>query len=170
MKARWQALKKRHWDERKASERRIITLGAWTLAPLLAYFLLWQPAHIATAKLRAGVPVMRVQAATVRVQAVEAEMLRHRPQPAVLDAAALKTAIEESALRHRMRDAISTLDAQQPDAVRIALPAVAFDQWLDWLRGLQQEQHIRAESVGISALPQPGMVKVVATLTNNSKQ
>src|SRR5208282_447337 len=98
MKARWQAFKKRYWDGRAASERRAITLGALVLSPLLAYFLLWQPAHVANAKLHASIPAMRTQAAHLRVQAVEAETVRHQPHSTVLDANALKTAIEESAV------------------------------------------------------------------------
>jgi len=170
MKARWQAFRKRYWDGRAASERRAIALGALVLSPLFAYFLLWQPAHVATAKLRASVPAMRTQAAHLRTQAAEAETLRHHPRPAVLDANALKTAVEESAVRHQMRDALTSLDAQQPNAVRITLAAVSFEQWLNWLRSLQQEQHIRADSVGVAALPQRGMVKVSATLTNGGTQ
>lgn len=170
MKSRWLAFKKRHWDGRATRERRAITLGALVLSPLFAYFLLWQPAHVASAKLSAGVPAMRIQAAHLHAQAVEAETLRHHPHPAVLDANALKTAVEESAVRHQMRDAINSLDAQQPNAVRITLAAVSFEQWLNWLRSLQQEQHIRAESAGIVALPQAGMVKINATLTNGGTQ
>jgi len=169
MKTRWQAFSKRHWGGRAARERRTITLGALALSPVIAYFLLWQPAHVANAKLRVSVPAMRVQAAHLRTQATEAEALRRLPRPAVLDINALKTAIEESAVRHQMRNALSSLDAQQPiaqqpDAVRITLAAVSFEQWLNWLRSLQQEQHIRAQSVGIVALPQTGMVKINATL------
>lgn len=170
MKARWQALRKRHWDDRAARERRAIIVGALALSPLLVYFLLWQPAHVASAKLRASVPAMRAQAAHLRTQAVETETLRHHPRPAILDADALKKAIEESAVRHQLRDTITSLDAQQPNAVRITLAAVSFAQWLNWLRSLQQEQHIRAESVGIAAMPQAGMVKVNATLTNGGTQ
>lgn len=170
MKARWLVFKKRHWDGRTARERRAITLGALILSPLFAYFLLWQPAHVANTKLRASVPAMRVQAAHLHAQAVEVETLRHHPHPAVLDPNALKTAIEESAERHQMRNAITSLDAQQPNAVRITLAAVSFEQWLNWLRSLQQEQHIRAESAGIVALPQAGMVKINATLTNGGAQ
>ena len=170
MKARWLAFKKRHWDCRAAPERRAIALAALLLSPLLAYFLLWQPAHIADKKLRAAIPAMRVQAARLHTQAEEVEMLRHRPHPATLDATALKTAVEASALRHKIRDAISGLDAQEPNTVRITLATVSFEQWLRWLRDLQQEQHISAESVGVAALSQAGMVKVNATLTNGHVQ
>ncbi len=170
MKARWQTFRKRHWDGRAARERHAIVLGTLVLSPLFAYLLIWQPAHVAGAKLRDSVPAMRAQAAHLRAQAAEAETLRHHPKPAVLDANALKTAIEESAVRHQMREALTSLDAQQPNAVRITLAAVPFEQWLNWLRSLQQEQHIRAESVGIAPLPQTGMVKINATLTNGGAQ
>lgn len=170
MKARWQAFRKRHWDGRAASERRAIALGALVLSPLFAYFLIWQPAHVAGAKMRDSVPAMRAQAEHLRAQAEEAETLRHHPKPAVLDANALKTAVEESAMRHQMREALTSLDVQPPNGVRITLTAVSFEQWLNWLRNLQQEQHIRAESVGIAPLPQTGMVKISATLTNGGAQ
>lgn len=170
MKARWQIFKKRHWDGRAAHERRAIALAALVLSPLLAYFLLWQPAHVANKKLYTGIPTMRAQAAHLHTQMAEVEMLRHRPHPAILDATALKAAVEASALRNKMRDAISGLDAQEPNAVRITLASVSFEQWLRWLRDLQQEQHIRAESVGIAALSQAGMVKVSATLINGGTQ
>jgi len=166
MKARWLEIKKRHWDSRNARERQTLALAALVLLPLLAYLLLWQPAHTALTKLRASVPVMRVQAEQLRVQAAEVAMLRHRHRPAVLDASALKSAVEASADRHQMRAAISTLVAQEPNAVRVTLASVSFEQWLRWLRVLQQEQHVRAESVSIAALPQTGMVKISATLIN----
>lgn len=166
MKARWQAFKKRHWDGRAARERRAIALATLGLSPFLAYFLLWQPAYVANKKLRVAIPAMRAQAAHLRTQMAEVEMLNHRPHPAILDATSLRAAVEASSLRHKMRDAISSLDAQEPNAVRVTLASVSFEEWVNWLRVLQQEQHIRPESVGIAALTQPGMVKISATLTN----
>lgn len=170
MKARWEKFKKRHWDGRSARERQILVFCALALAPLAAYSLLWQPAHTASAKLRASAPDLRAQAERVRAQVAEVGMLRHRPHPAVLDSAALKLAIEASAARHQLRGALSTLDAVEPRAVRISLASVSFEQWLGWLRDLQQEQHIRADSVSVAALPQTGMVKISATLTNGGTQ
>jgi type II secretory pathway component PulM len=170
MKARWQAFKKRYWDGRAAQERRIIGMGALILSPIIAYFLLWQPAHLANTKLLVSVSAMRSQAAHLRLQAVEAETVRHLPQPAILDANALKSAIEESAVRHQLRSAISSLDAQPPNTVRMTLDSVSFDQWVNWLRSLQQEQHIRVASGGIAPLPQKGFVKINATLINGGAE
>jgi general secretion pathway protein M len=111
-----------------------------------------------------------MEAERLRNQAGEVEMLRHRPKPALLDAVALKSTIEDSALRYNLREAISTIDLQQPNAVRIAFASVSFEQWLRWLRALQQEQHIRADSVSVASLPQVGMVKISATLINGGTQ
>jgi type II secretory pathway component PulM len=170
MKARWQAFKKRYWDGRAVQERRIIAMGTLILSPIIAYFLLWQPAHLANTKLLVTVPAMRTEAAHLRLQAVEAETVRHLPHPAVLDANALKSAIEESAVRHQLRSAISSLDAQPPNTVRVTLDSVSFEQWINWLRSLQQEQHIRVSSSGIASLPQKGFVKINATLINGGEE
>lgn len=170
MKAGWLAFKKRNWDSRSAQERKILKWSAWALTPVLVYVVLWQPAYQAVQKLQVTVPVMHMEAERLRVQAGEVEMLRHRPKPAMLDAVAMKSTIEDSASRHSLREAVSTLDLQEPNAVRITLASVSFEQWLSWLRALQQEQHIRAESVSVALLPQAGMVKISATLINGGTQ
>lgn len=166
MKAACREFRKRYWDERSATERRALLLAAAVLSPLVAYFLLWQPAHMATGKLTASLPLMRTQAEHVKLEAAEAETLRHSAHPAVLDANALKAAVLDSAAHNQLSDAITSVETQEPNAVRIALPAVSFEQWLAWLRALQQEQHIRVDAASVTALPQAGQVKVNATLTN----
>lgn len=168
MKTRWQELRAKHWHSRPPQDRRALALMALLLLPLIFYFLLWQPAHRAVAKLHESVPALQAQALKLKDQAAEIEALRHRPQLAVLDAATLKSGIEESANKHKLRAAINTLDAQEPNGVRITCDAVSFAAWLAWLRDLQQEQHIRADSISISTLPQAGMVKISATLINGS--
>lgn len=170
MNARWVNFKKHNWDTRSPQERKVLKLIGWFLIPVLLYFVLWQPAHLAVRKLRASVPALYIQAERLRNQADEVELLRHRPKPALLDAAALKSSIEDSAVRHSMRESISTLDLQETHAVRISFVSVSFEQWLLWLRALQQEQHIRADSVNVAMLPQAGMVKISATLINGGTQ
>ena len=170
MKAIWLNFKKSNWDSRSLQERKVLKFAIWVLLPVLIYLVLWQPAHTAVKKLRVGVPAMHMQAERLRSQSSEVEMLRHRPKLALLDAVALKSALEDYAGRHGLREAISTLDLQQPNAVRISFAAVSFEQWLRWLRALQQEQHIRADSVSVAMLPQAGMVKISATLINGGKQ
>ena len=170
MKTNWLMFKKQYWEARTAQERNALKLAALILAPVLVYFVLWLPAHTAVQKLHVSVPVMYMEAERLRLQAEEVEMLRHRSKPALLGAVALKSTIEESAQRQGMREAVSTLDLQEPNAVRISLVSVSFEQWVSWLRVLQREQHIRADSVSVAMLPQAGMVKISATFINGGTQ
>jgi general secretion pathway protein M len=158
--------KQKYWHTRSAQERRTLSLGAWLLAPLLVYFALWQPAHSAVKKMQPMVASLRIQADRLHAQAVEIEKLRHLPQPALLDASALKALLETSAASHPLLGAVNSLVAQEPNAVRVSLDSVSFAAWLDWLRELQQTQHIRADSVSIVPLADSGLVKISATLSN----
>jgi len=143
--------------------------GCMGIDPRADVFVLWQPARTAVKKLHASIPVMHMEAERLRNHASEVEMLRHRPKPAVLDAVALKSTIENSALRHNLREAIAPLIAGAQCSADI-IASVSFEQWLRWLRSLQQEQHIRADSVSVSMLSQTGMVKTSATLINGGNQ
>lgn len=170
MKTLWQSLLARHWSVRAAQERRAVLIAAALVLPILFYVLLWHPAYVAVDKLQRSVPNLRAQAARLHEQAIKAEALRHRPQPATLEAGNLKTTIEESAQRQLLRDSINSLTVRDDNSVRITLDSVSFAQWLKWLHELQREQHIRAESVAVAALPQPGFVAISATLTNGAGQ
>jgi general secretion pathway protein M len=170
MKSLGLAVRKRFWDGRAVGERRLIALVALILLPLLAFFLLWQPAHKAVAGLRVSVPAIRMQAALMRDQTAEVARLNHYPHPARLDGNALKSVIETSAEQHHIREAITALDEQGPGSVRVTLDSVSFDQWLLWMRDLQREQHVRVDSAGVAALAQPGVVKIISTLTNGAVQ
>ena len=168
MNAHLKTLRLQHWDARPPHERRAIMISASFVLPLLAYFLLWQPAHDAIGKLRKTLPRLRMQAEQMHRAAGQIEELRHRPQLAVMDAQAVKAAIEESASRHQLRDALTTVAAQEPNGARITITAVAFDRWLNWLRDLQTSQHIRVNSASITRLSDPGMVSIHATFTNGN--
>ena len=170
MKTRWQELSSKHWNNRPVQERRIIAIASTLLFPIVFYFLLWQPAHHAVAMLHNTLPVLQAQALKLREQSAEVDALRHRPELAALDATALKSSIAESAARHQLRASITSLETQEPNGARITCDAVSFALWINWLRELEQEQHIRAEAISISALPQSGMVKVSATLNNGNNR
>ncbi len=162
------SIRQQHWDARPLHERRVIMIGASVVLPLLVYFLLWQPAHDALGKLRKTVPQLRMQVEQMHNAAGQIEELRHRPQLAVMDALSVKTAIEESATRHQLGYALTTVAVQEPSGARITMTAVAFDKWLSWLRDLQTSQHIRVNSVSITRLSEPGMVSIHATFINGN--
>ncbi|MDO8349951.1 MAG: type II secretion system protein M [Gallionella sp.] len=168
MSAYLKTLRLQHWDARPLGERRAILIGASFALPLLAYFLLWQPAHDAVGKLHEKLPQLRIQAEQMRRAGTQVEEIRHRPQLAVMDALAVKTAVEESASRHQLRDALTTLIPQEPNGVRLTVTSVSFEKWLIWLRELQSAQHIRVDSITVTQLAEPGMVAIRATLTNGN--
>lgn len=161
---------KKHWEVLPASERRAVIGGCWVIFPVLFFYLMWQPPHTAVKSLRDSVPKLKIQAERMRVQIAETESLRHHQQPAMLDAAAVKDTAAILLARHGLRDALTSLEAQPPNGARVVFSAVSFQQWVALLRDLQQEQHIRAESISVVALPQNGMVKVNAILVNGSPQ
>jgi len=168
MNAMLKTLRTQHWDARPLRERRTILIGASCALPLLIYFLLWQPAHQAVGKLQQILPQLRIQTEQMRHAGTQVGEIRHRPQLAVMDALAVKTAIEESAGKHQILDALTTLIPQEPNGVRLTVTSVSFEKWLIWLRELQTTQHIRVDSIAVTPLSEPGMVAIRATLTNGN--
>lgn len=168
MKTRWQELRTKHWSGRPAQERLLLLWAAAIILPIVYYTVLWEPAHRAVAKLHTTLPALQAQHIKLNDQAAEVEALNHRPQLSALDVTALKSSIEASAQRHQLRSLINSLEVQEPNGIRIAIDSIAYVELIAWLRELQQEQHIRADSLSISALPQAGMVKISATLVNGS--
>ncbi|MBI5889576.1 MAG: type II secretion system protein M [Nitrosomonadales bacterium] len=158
-------LKAKHWDTLSATEQKTILRGAWILLPLLMYGLLWQPAHEALPKLQAALPHLRAQADQMQTLAGQAQSLRQQAQLAVLDSDALRTAVEKAAKEANLP--LLVVPGEQ-NSVRISADSIAFAQWLQWQRGLEQTQHIRVASAMLVASPEPGMVKVQATLTNGA--
>jgi type II secretory pathway component PulM len=103
-------------------------------------------------------------------QASEVDSLGHRPVLAVLDSTSLKSSILDSASRHQLSAAITSLDVLKSNGVHIACDMISFALLISWLHELEQEQHIRADSISITALPKSGMVKISATLSNGIVQ
>lgn len=160
-------LKSAHWDTLSAAEQRAIRRGAWVLLPLLAWGLLWQPAHEALPKLQSVLPHLRTQAEQMQSLASQAQSLRQHPQLAVLDSNALRIAVEKSAQEAGLP--LLVVPGEQ-DSVRINAESIPFAQWLQWLHMLESTQHIRVSSAMLLASSEPGTVKVQATLTNGAGQ
>ena len=163
MKKTFARLKTEHWDTLSATEQKTVTRGAWVLLPLLMYGLLWQPAHEALPKLQVVLPQLRAQADQMQSLAGQAQSLRQQAQLAVLDSDALKTAVERSAQAANLPLLVTP---GEQNSVRISAESIAFAQWLRWQHALESTQHIRVSSAMLVASPEPGMVKVQATLTN----
>ncbi|HEY6096237.1 MAG TPA: type II secretion system protein M [Gallionellaceae bacterium] len=170
MKKYWNDIKSRYWNTRSKHEQQILMVLIGVSLLLGFYLVLWRPAHSGVAKLQNSLPMLRVQATRLQQQAIEVEALRHRPKPAILDADNLKAAIEASAQRQQLRSALTSISLQDEHTVRLTFDSVPFSPWLKWLRNLQREQNVRAETVSVTATPQPGYVSASLTLTNEASQ
>lgn len=158
-------LKAEHWNTLSATEQKTVMRGAWVLVPLLMYGLLWQPVHQALPKLQTALPQLRAQADQMQSLAGQAQSLRQQAQLAVLDSDTLKIAVEKSAQTANLPLLVTP---GEQNSVRISAESIAFAQWLQWQHALEQTQHIRVSSAMLVASPEPGMVKVQATLTNGA--
>jgi general secretion pathway protein M len=167
MKTRITQLKAAHWDTLSAAEQKTIRRGAIVLLPLLAYGLLWQPAHDALPKLQASLPSLRAQAGQMAMQAGEVQKLRQSAQLAVLDSNALKSAVERSADEAGLNLIVTP---GEQNNVHISAEALSFEQWLQWLHTVERAQHIRVANAMLSASPVLGKVKIQATLSNGADQ
>ncbi len=165
MKSLIARLKTDHWNTLSATEQKTILRGAWVLVPLLMYGLLWQPVHQALPKLQTALPQLRTQADQMHALAGQAQALRQKAQLAILDSDALKVAVEKSAKETNLP--LLVVPGEQ-NSVRISAESIAFARWLQWQHALELNQHIRVLIAMLVASPEPGMVKVQATLTNGA--
>lgn len=81
-----------------------------------------------------------------------------QPIPASLSLP-LTTVIEQSALRHQI-----TLVSVAPlnDEINVVLPPMPFDRLIAWLGELQREHDIRVQTLAVTALSSPGVIRVDA--------
>ncbi len=170
MKERLSKLKSLYWDPLSSDQQRTLSWGAWILAPLLGYGLLWQPAHDAVDRLRLTLPHLRAQSIQMQNQAVEAQSLRHRAQPAVLESEKMKGVVEGMAAKEGWRAPSFSVELAEQNNVRIAAESIVFAQLLRWFNELERVHHIRVTAVTLSAMPESGLVRMSATLTNGADQ
>lgn len=162
LRARWNAL--------SASEQRTLSWGMWILAPILAYAVLWQPAHSAVSKLHQSLPPLRAQLVQMRAQSDEVQTLRQQAKPAVLDGAAMKKIVENTAASEGWTAPLLLLELTEQNDVRIVAESIPFARWMHFLRELETTHHIRVGTLSITPSSAQGVVKVSATLTNGAEQ
>ncbi len=158
------------WHACSASEQRTLLWGAWILAPLLAYALLWQPAHTALDKLHKSLPPLRAQLAQMKAQSDEVQSLRQQALPAALQGAAMKKIVEGAAAREGWAAPSFLLELTEQNDVRIIAESIPFSHWLSFLRELESVHHIRVGTLSIAPSSAAGLVKINGTLTNGAEQ
>lgn len=71
----------------------------------------------------------------------------------------LTTLIEQSTMRHRLTPTAITPDPEE-DALSITLPPLPFSKLIAWLADLQREHDIQVQTLQVTPLPSPGVVRV----------
>jgi len=151
------------WRARAPRERAVLGGGAALLVLALGYAYAWLPMQRDRAQLMQALPQLREQARQLQLDVQEVARLKALPA-ATQEAGNLALAIEQRAMASGLRDRIETLAPQDAGHVRVVLPQVAFEAWIDWLGELHASHGVRVESARIDATDEPGMVRVEAVL------
>lgn len=157
------------WAERSERERTVLAGGAVLVIVLALYGLVWDPGLKASAKLSASLPRLRAQVEDMRAQQKEILQLR-KSTGTTSQAADLRALLRAAVARSPLAAAAPSIEWQTNDRVVFAAAAVDFDSWLQWIAGVQRELGIRLESCTVTALGEPGRVRVEASFAGTRTQ
>lgn len=155
---------RRIWHSRAPRERVAVAVLAAIVA-MACYFWLLHSADRARSQLRASVATLRTQAALLDQQASEHQRLRTAAPPPA-SPTDLRTLVQARIDAAFPSGALTRIESQDADRVRVALGAVSFADWLAWVAALQAQQ-VRIETARVEALAAPGMVSATATLARS---
>ncbi len=153
------------WDACSGRERAALGSAAAFALVAALYGLLWEPGVNASAKLSVSLPRLRAQAEDMRQQQKEIALLR-KSSGTTSQVADLRALLRASMARSALAGAAHSIEWQSNDRVVFAAASVDFDAWLQWTGAVQRELGIRVESCHISALDQPGRVRIEASFVS----
>lgn len=159
--SRWRGF----WDELAARERVLIGVGLLVLLPVGFYLYVWQP--VTTERARLAIRVDQLRGELVQLRADSEEVKRLRGQPPISVGDTLENAARQAAARFGLVIAPDALTAQGGGRVLVNLDGVAFDAWVRWL-GELGVQGVSLAACKVEALPEPGQVRIKATLARNA--
>lgn len=150
------------WSACTARQRAAITAAVAVAAGAALYLLLWEPGLAARQSLSVTLPRLRAQLEDMRWQRDEVVTLRKALGSSTPrgDLAAL---LRASAAQAPFASAIERFESLPEGRVRMHAGPLPFDAWLAWIANLQRELGIRVDNCRISALDQPGMVRLEAS-------
>ena len=154
----------RYWTARAPRERLFVGVAATAVFVAIAYLILLGPGRAAREQLAARLPVMRAQIDDMQQQQKEIALLRKK-LAATSQRTDLKALLENSATRTSFASSMERLVAVSAENVTMRATPVVFDDWLAWVENLQREFGVRLDACQISALGQPGLVRIEATFT-----
>ncbi len=150
------------WAACTARQRAAIVAAIVLAAGTALYLLLWEPGLAAQRSLSAALPRLRAQLQDMRWQREELAALR-RTVGASTPPGDLAAVLRASAAQAPFAPAVERIEGLPGGKARMQAGALPFDAWLAWIANLQRELGIRVDACRISALDQPGMVRLEAS-------
>lgn len=150
------------WAACSARQRAAIAAAIALAAGAALYLFLWEPGLAARQSLSVTLPRLRAQLEDMRWQRDEVVTLRKALDSSTPrgDLAAL---LRASAAQAPFASAIERFEGLPEGKVRMHAGPLPFDAWLAWIGNLQRELGIRVDACRISALDQPGLVRLEAS-------
>lgn len=157
------------WNDRSSRERAFLFAAGVLIAAAALYVSLWEPGLAARKSLSAALPRLRAQVDDMRRQQKEVLALRKKldAQPRRGD---LKALLQAATTRTPFAQAVERIDSPSSGVALLRAGPLDFDTWLEWVESLQRDLGVRLDSCRISALEQPGMVRVEARFSSGGAE
>jgi type II secretory pathway component PulM len=149
------------WTACTARQRAAVAAGIAVAAATALHLLLWEPGLAARQSLSATLPRLRAQLEDMRWQRQEVMALR-KQLGASTPRGDLAALLRASAAQAPFASAIERIENLPGGKGRMQAGPLPFDAWLAWIGNVQRELGIRVDACRISALDQPGMVRLEA--------
>lgn len=150
------------WATCTARQRTAIASAIVVAAALTLYLLLWEPGLAARKSLSAALPRLRAQVQDMRWQREELAALRKTVGTSA-PPGDLAAVLRASAAQASFAPAVERIESLPGGKARMQAGALPFEAWVAWIGNLQRELGIRVDACRISALDQPGMVRLEAS-------
>ena len=153
------------WGACSARERAALVIGAVLVLGTALYLLLWEPGMAARRSLSVALPRLRAQVEDMRWQRDEVLALRKKLGGSS-SRGDLAATLRASAAQAPFAPAVDRIEALPGGKARMQAGPVPFTAWLAWVENLHRELGVRLDACRISALDQPGMVRLEASFSS----
>ena len=143
----------------------MLSIVAAVILAAALYVFMFGPGLQSRARLLAALPRLRAQVSDMRQQEKEVALLRKKAQT-FSQRTDLKALLQSAIARSPFVNAVERLDLLSGEKLTLVAAPVAFDDWLGWMANLQREFGVRLDGCKITALDQPGLVRIEATLVS----
>lgn len=154
-----------YWSAGSPRERAAVGGAAALVVAAALYVFLWEPGLAARQSLSAALPRLRAQLEDMRWEREEIAALR-KELGATARRGDLAVVVRASAAQTAFASKVERIEALPDGRVRMIAGPVPFAAWLAWIESLQRELGVRVDTSRISALDQPGLVRLEASFAS----